>query len=147
MKSHQGFPRPKIYLGEVNPTIFTKGGFLNSQGRIFSWSRGKISEYVKHEELALVSEKNLLALDLEFNVERPPQEPTKTWQELLEDDSDTDDDDDFEVDQIMFNVVGVQIIQNVFVVCYLVNNFRMESCTIKLAFIPRNAEPGNKSFC
>ncbi len=142
-QSHSGFPMPDFVLEDAKPVIFVKGVFLNSQGRAFTWSRGKISEY---EKLKLVSQKSLLALDLEFNVERPRPREMRTLQELLEADSDTDD-DEFEVDQILYNVVGIQIIQDVFVVCYLVNNFRMESCTIKLAFVPRNADPGIPFIC
>ena len=142
--SFSDMQRLDLKFGDRNPTIYTKGVFLNSQGRAFTWSRGKITEYEKRKKLKRVSVKSLLALDLEFNVERPPQ-PPRTLQELLDADSDTEE-DEFEVNQVLFNVVGIQIIQDVFVVCYLVNNFRMENCTIKLAFVPRNGKPGN-AFC
>ncbi len=45
-------------------------------------------------------------------------------------------------DEIYTDIIGAQKCQNVFVVCYLVNNIQADSSTIKLAFVTNKSCKG-----
>ena len=50
--------------------------------------------------------------------------------------------DDYSIQFVYRNLVGVQMIQNVLVICYTVNDVNRESCLVQLAFLPMNKNQG-----
>ena len=71
--------------------------------------------------LVLVEEKDLTSLGLEY---------------LSYVNFHNDLDFDYNTQFIHRNLVGVKMIQNVLVVCLIINDVNRECCTIKLAFVP-----------
>jgi hypothetical protein len=51
-----------------------------------------------------------------------------------------------EEEEIDFYLVGIGLSQNVFVVCYLINNSTKDCCTIKLTFVTKNSCRGKLGF-
>jgi hypothetical protein len=58
----------------------------------------------------------------------------------------TNDSFDEPEDEIYSDIIGVQKCQNVFVVCYLVNNIQADSSSIKLAFVTNKSCKGKQIF-
>ena len=44
-----------------------------------------------------------------------------------------------EDEEVYHDIVGIQLVQDVTVICYTVNDVNMDTCDIKLAFLPRNS--------
>jgi hypothetical protein len=55
-------------------------------------------------------------------------------------------DESEEEEEIDFYLVGIGLSQNVFVVCYLINNSTKDCCTIKLAFVTKKSCRGKIDF-
>ena len=49
---------------------------------------------------------------------------------------------DYDIQFIHRNLVGVKMVQNVLVICYIINDINRECCTIKLAFVPMRDDKG-----
>ena len=43
----------------------------------------------------------------------------------------------FLADEVYHDIVGIQLVQNVAVICFTINNIKRDTCEIKLAFLPR----------
>ena len=46
--------------------------------------------------------------------------------------------------EVYHDVVGVRLVQKVVVVCYTVNDVLMDTCDVRLAFIPMNFKKGER---
>ena len=80
--------------------------------------------------LVLVGEKDVISLGLEY---------------LSYANFHNDLDFDYNTQFIHRNLVGVKMIQNVLVVCYIINDVNREWCTIKVAFFPIRESKGKNS--
>ena len=50
--------------------------------------------------------------------------------------------DEYSIQFIHRNLVGVQLIQNVLAICYIINDVNRDSCLVKLAFLPMKQTKG-----
>ncbi len=124
-------------------------GISLENNQIFSWSNSAIFAYnycefnglettmkthlndVGLESLSFTKE-NLFGVDFDFDFD---------WQD--ERDISSNNSFDEPEDEIYNDVIGVQKCQNVFVICYLVNNIQADSSSIKLAFVTNKSCKGN----
>lgn len=115
-------------------------GFVVTDRNILVWSNRKLVNY-KFGQKECKPDTEFLNLD-HFT-------SSNTFDTML--DLDMSDysvsDDDFvhdNEDEVYVDIVGVQLVQNVAVVCYTINDVFTDKCSIKLAFIPTSYKEGDK---
>jgi hypothetical protein len=122
-------------------------GISIDNNQIFSWSKSAIfaHSFCNFNGLETTMKKNLVEVGIEMLSSR--NETLFGFDREDEGDILSNDSFDEPEDEIYTDIIGAQKCQNVFVVCYLVNNIQSDSSSIKLAFVTNKSCKGKQFFC
>ena len=97
-------------------------GLCASERKLLMWSKNELLVY---QNSSIRAKKGIM--DSEINIEFS----SSNHQEVF---ANPEDDE-----EVYHDIVGIQLVQDVTVICYTVNDVNMDTCDIKLAFLPRNS--------
>ena len=137
-------------------------GIFFQNDQIFSWSKSTIysHSYCEFKGVETVQVKHLENIGLEsfynedffgsFNVASCNDQSDNFGIENVgskgQIDISLNNEESFDEPELYSDIIGIQICQNVFVICYLVNDVQEDSSSIKLAFVPNSKSCKGKVY-